>query len=183
MNALRIPSPKPNTEGTVVSTSDLYIIYGKSVSHLAEFRNGYGSAPICWDYIGGKYLPEKPAYSMDHNYLKKVWALADSGRLTEDERTCMMMTFDRSFLQLADLKGAAIACEVFGKKVEDGRRENHWPAFAEALRDAATMKHNRHARGVALSCTSVCDPWGSENPEQLANAWPIVMQSQPRKSA
>tara|TARA_R110000737_G_scaffold342487_1_gene367363 strand:+ start:421 stop:906 length:486 start_codon:yes stop_codon:yes gene_type:complete len=155
-----------------MSTSDLYILNGKSTTHFAEFRNGHGSAPICWDFIGTKYIDEKPIYSMDHGYLKKVWALASTDKLTHPEATAMLMTFDRAYVPMDCLEEAADGCIRFGEMCEDGRRENHWPEIGEKLREAASMKHNRHARGIALSCTSVSDAWSWPSDEQLSCAWP-----------
>lgn len=160
-----------------MSTTDLYILNGQSTTHLAEFRNGHGSAPICWDYLGKKYIDEKPIYSLSENYLKKVWALDQLGKLTDQERIVMRLTFDRCYIPLDYLNETADACSAFGHECEDDARVNHWPAIGVALKDAANMKFNRHARGIVMSCTSVCDPWIQPSSEYLSNAWPINEQS------
>lgn len=154
-----------------MSTSDLYILNGKSTTHLAEFRNGWGSAPICWDYLSKKYLG-LDGYPLFGD-MQPVWNLARDERLTIPEKVALLMTFDGAYIPLSNLKDAAEACEAFGKECEDGGRVNHWPAFGAELRRASKMKHNRHARGVCLSCTSVNDPWIDASPDTVAAARPI----------
>lgn len=157
-----------------MSTSDLYIINQKSTRHLAEFRNGWGSAPRCWDYLAGKYLGEAGGSVMAGGDLsKRVWALAKDQSVSADERTALMMTLDGAYVPIPHLEAAGVACEKFGEMCENGRAINHWPAIGAELRKAAKLKHGRHAVGVALSCTSVCDPWIDAGPKELAKAWPI----------
>ncbi len=156
-----------------MSTSDLYVLNEKSTRHLAEFRNGWGSAPVAWDFLATKYIAEKPLYSMDKGHMQKVWDLASDPRLELCERAVLMMTFDRSYVPTANLRDAAEACAKFGALIENGRSANHWPAIGEALRRAATMRLGRHARGVCLSCTSVSDPWGNPAEDWLEDAWSI----------
>jgi hypothetical protein len=159
-----------------VSTSDLYILNEKSTRHLAEFRNGWGSAAIAWDHLAEKYIPEKPVYTLSGDHMKKVWALAGDSRLAGHERVVLMMTFDRAYVETAYLGQAAEACERFGAETQDGLRVNHWAAIGAWLRKASTMKLGRHARGICLSCTSVSDMWGEPTNEQLVTAWPIYAE-------
>lgn len=162
-----------------MSSSDLYVLNGKSTTHLATFRNGWGSAPIVWDYLAYKYIAEKPAYSMASDHLERIWALASDQRLSHAERVVLMMTFDRAYVPVEQLVDAADACAVVGAAVENGRQANHWPAISEALRAAASMNLGRHARGVCLSCTSVSDAWCSPSPEQITKAWSIYAEVEP----
>lgn len=160
-----------------MSTSDLYILNKKSTTHFREFRNGWGSAPLAWDFIGEKYIPEKPVYSMDSEYLRRVWALAGDTRLEACERIVMMMTFDRAFVPRDRLKEAGEACQDFGRMSSRSAgyhdRVNHWHDIGSALIEMSNAKLTRHARGAALSCTSVSDMWGWPEDDQLSRAWPI----------
>ncbi|MDI9407795.1 MAG: hypothetical protein QM523_00945 [Candidatus Pacebacteria bacterium] len=150
-----------------MSTSDLYILNKKSTTHFRGFRNGWGSGPVCWDYLAKKYGVPSSMFDMN-----PVWALASGGRLAHHERVAMMMTFDAAYVPMGKLQDAAESCERFGAESEDGARANHWTAFGAALRDAAKQRHNRFARGICLSCTSVSDNWGygSDWPDK---AWSI----------
>lgn len=150
-----------------MSTSDLYILNKKSTTHFTEFRNGWGSAPICWDHLAKKYGVQSSLFDM-----KPVWDLASGDRLAHHEKIALMMTFDAAFVPLDMLSDAADACERFGAEINFPGRVNHWPAFGAALRLAEKKHHNRFARGVCLSCTSVSDNWGygSDWPEK---AWSI----------
>lgn len=157
-----------------MSTSDLYILNQKSTTHLAEFQNGWGSAPRCWDYLAGKYLGQSgSAVMFGGDLTKRVWALARDERVSAEERLALMLTFDGAYIPIKHLEEAGVACEKFGEMCENGQTVNHWPAFGAALRKEASKKHSRHARGVCLSCTSVSDPWGHADETALAKAWSI----------
>jgi len=157
-----------------MSTSDLYILNRKSTRHLAEFRNGWGSAPRCWDYLAGKYLGEAGGSVMGGGDLsRRVWALARDQSVSAEERLALMMTFDGAYVPIEHLETAGVACKKFGEMCENGKTVNHWPAFGETLRKTAKAKHSKHAIGVALSCTSVSDPWSGAGPDQLGKAWSI----------
>lgn len=156
-----------------MSTSDLYILNGKSTSHLAEFRNGWGSAPVIWDHLGEKYVPERPTYSFDGGHLRKVWALAGDDRLASHEKICLMITFDKAYIPLANLTEAADACARMGAETSHMPGVNHWIGIGDELRKAAKQHFSRHARGIVLSPTSVSDCWGFPSNDWLKNAWPI----------
>ncbi len=156
-----------------MSTSDLYILNKKSTTHVAEFSNGWGSGPAAWDYLGSKYIDEAPTYSLNMDHMKKVWALASDPRVARHEKIALMMTFDKSFIPLDKLSDAAEACRRFGQESDNSNRVNHWVEFGDALDEIAKQKHNRHARGVVLACTSICDTWIEPTDDYLENAWSI----------
>lgn len=166
-----------------MSTTDLYVLNQKSVRHAAEFQNGWGSAPLVWDYLGEKYITERPVYSLDQQHLKRVWRLADDTRLTTGERTALMLTFDYGYVPRDKLKLAGEACQQFhadtSARPELANRVNHWAAIGAALIDLAGGKLSRHAKGAALSCTSVCDIWLSADKTTFAKAWPIEITTTP----
>ncbi len=161
-----------------MSTSDLYILNQKSVTHFAWFQNGWGSGPLAWDFIGKRHIADQAGRSMmDLGYLRRVWQLADDPRLTRGERIAMMLTFDHAYVPRASLQMAGEACREFNAAVladpEFNCRTNNWAAIGDALIRLADMKLSRHARGACLSCTSVSDAWAAADKKQLANAWPI----------
>lgn len=156
-----------------MSTTDLYILNAKSTSHISEFQNGWGSAPLAWDYLGAKYIAEKPVYRLDQGHLRKVWALAYDPRLSECEKVSLMMTFDRAFVPVSQLDRAGKCIIKFGEMCDDAARVNHWPAIGACLISEGKKKHTRHMRGVAMSSTSVSDAWDWPEPDQLFGAWPI----------
>lgn len=153
-----------------MSRSKLYILNKKSVTFYADFHSGWGSAMRCWDYLGQKYIEKNPVYSLDEKHLQKVWDLADDNRLSESERICLLMTFDKMYIPLDCLNDAADACIEFGRSC----RDSHWPYFGLTLKTLSQHKFNRHARGIALACTSVNDCWvNMESNDWIKNAWPI----------
>lgn len=162
-----------------MSTSDLYVINGKSTRHFAEFRNGWGSAPIAWDHLARKYLGGVPSFSLSEDRYLQVWDLASGTRIKPYEKVVLMMTFDRAYVPIPHLNEAGKACERFGAECGDGGHANHWQAIGLALREAATKKLGRHARGLCLSCTSVSNAWGWPTAHQLEHAWPIFEDGPP----
>lgn len=155
-----------------MSTSDIYLLFGKSTRHWSEHRNGWGSAPLCWDYIGEKYIP-------DYNPLRwsDVWKLNADMKLSEAERTALLFTLDDAYVPVSHLSWAADRFEEFADATEAcpsmANRANHWRAFAESLRSAMSVKDKR-LRGVCVSCTSVNDTWTYRRPDDFAKVWPII---------
>lgn len=160
-----------------MSTSDLYILNRKSTQHIAEFRNGWGSAPLVWDYLGDKYIDENPIYSMSESYLKKVWALHKDSRLEEWERIPLLMTFDKAYVPLDKVIEASVACLRFNTEVgplpKFKDRVNHWASIGNALAFVPHKKLSRFARGVVLSPMSVSDSWGQPTKNWLDEAYSI----------
>ena len=74
-----------------MSTSDLYLVYKTTATHFAEFRNGWGSAPILWGYLSETYLG-RPWSMLDDS---ELWDLVDDTRVAPS-------------LRLARYRGASI---------------------------------------------------------------------------
>jgi hypothetical protein len=159
-----------------MSSSDLYVLNQKSTTWLASFRNGWGSAPAAWDYLGKKYFPGT-YHSMLDTELRKVWELFSDTSLPGDERIVLALTFDRSYIPTAHLKGVGEACITFGTKSDDHERVNNWTEIGHTLINMHGRRFSRFARGVALSCTSVSDPWCEPTDDQLSRAWSIFREA------
>jgi hypothetical protein len=148
------------------------LLFGKSARHWSEHRNGWGSAPLCWDYLGEKYIP-------NYNPLKwpEVWPLNADQRLSEAERAALLFTLDDAYIPVRDLQTAANWFDEFAEATEADPelrgRANHWRAFAASIRKAMLVKDKR-LRGVCVSCTSVNNTWSMRRPEEFAKAWPIT---------
>lgn len=166
-----------------MSTSDLYLLFGKSVRHWSEHRNGWGSAPVVWDYLGDKYIPEKPTYSLNQDHLRKVWALSKGDGLSDAEMAALMFTFDDAYVPRANLNEVADWFDIFAAEViadsNYANRANHWAAFAEEFREIAATVKDYRLRGVCISCTSVNDIWGNDDGSRVARAWPICEEPKP----
>jgi hypothetical protein len=170
-----------------MSTSDLYILNGKSTRWVAEFRNGWGSGPCIWDHLASKYLPNVNFTDFDRkDYVgwerkcQMTWDLAGEERVTAEERIALMMTFDLSYAPIDHLKAIGNACIKAHAMIEDHgfwSGVNHWRAIGEALIEVAENTHHRHSRGVVLNCTSVNDVWMQPSPNYLEKAWPIYEES------
>jgi len=171
-----------------MSTSDLYILNKKSTRHFAEFRNGWGSAPLAWDFLAEKYLSEfnltdymHPDYIGSSRKWEMVWKLASDTKLKLCERIVLMITFDRAFVPKQHLKEAGEACnEFYGMTAGTPGFENHanhWGAIGQSLIQMSKQRLSQNARGACLSCTSVNDIWIDPSDEQLSGAWPIFAES------
>ncbi len=166
-----------------MSTSDIYILNGKSTTWVAEFRNGWGSGPCMWDHLANKYFPDVNFTDYDRiDYVgwdrknRMVWDLAGEDRVSGPERVALMLTFDKSFVPTSHLKEAGEACiKAYDMIVAHGFWEgvNHWRAIGDALIDLSKKPLHRNARGVVLNCTSINDVWLTPSREYLENAWPI----------
>lgn len=81
------------------SYTTMYVVDedGGLVSH-STFDNAWGSAMLIWEYFTIKYFPDVPVNNAlhDHEHLKRVWALADDGRLSECERLVLLTTLDNA---------------------------------------------------------------------------------------
>jgi hypothetical protein len=163
-----------------MSTSDIYLLFGKSARHWSEHRNGWGSAPLCWDYLGEKYIP-------GYNPLRwsEVWPLNADDRLSQAEKVALLFTLDDAYVPLRDVPQVADWFTEFADLTEAdpkfSNRANHWRAFAESLRRAASVKDKR-LRGVCVSCTSVNDTWSMRRPDDFEKAWPITCDTAPEST-
>jgi hypothetical protein len=164
-----------------MSTSDLYILNRKSTRRVARFLNGWGSGPCIWDHLASKYLPQfnftdfdRDDYVGHDRKYAMVWELHDE--ITEAELVALQMTFDRAFVPIDDLMTAGEACIAAHGMIEAHgfwTGVNHWQNIGNKLIELADHKFHPQARGIALSCTSVSDPWLVPRADFLDNAWPI----------
>jgi hypothetical protein len=148
-----------------MSTSDLYRLYRTKATHFAEFRNGWGSAPILWGHLCVTYLGREfhGWGGLTGNDQKPLWDLVHNKKVPECVRIAHAFTMDYSYCPVARIKDAADMFSHVGQIVVHENYVNHWPAFAESLR---VHKAKSRQLGVALSCTSVSDPWCQWTPEK-----------------
>ena len=148
----------------------------KSVAGIDEYGNGWLSGPVLWDYLSEKYLGGKPTYSLDKDHMDRVWKLAYDQNVEDDDRIALIMTFDYAYVGWDNLARAAEACAYVHLEItkNDVNRGSNWSRFAETLLQLSEQKRpTRFARGVALSCTSVSDPWEFPSKETFERAWEI----------
>lgn len=162
-----------------MSESSLYLLNKKSTAFLDEYWNGWGSSPVMWDYLGAKYIPEKPIYSLDPSYIQKVCYLHQASFVPKEEKICLMMTFDKAYIALADLAEASEACLKVGDDINGALvgRVNHWPEIGKSLAKINEMnfgRYNRFARGVVLDARS--EIWVHPQKDWLTEAWSIFSE-------
>lgn len=144
-----------------MSTSNLYLVYKTKVREVAEFRNGHGSAPPLWGWLGMNFLGwERNSDWLFSKDMRPLWNLAKDDRVPEWARICLAMTLDRAIITVEHQQVAANAClkchEVIDAWPEWANCVNHWKAIGEAI---ATVKIPKRSAGLGLSCTSVSDVW------------------------
>jgi hypothetical protein len=139
-----------------MSSSSLYLVYGKTASEVATYRNGWGSAPPVWDWLRAQFLSEevRPLFGDD----KALWALARDERVPVQWRMVHAFCFDWAVCPIARLADLADACDYVGASLPDNGNVNHWPEIAAELRRHARRKDKR-LQGISIGCTSVSDPW------------------------
>lgn len=164
-----------------MSSTNVYALNGKSTTHLRSFRNGWGSAPVLWDYLGEKYLGWTNGMPMFNKpALQKLWDLSRDSRVTVEERICHRLTFDYAYVPLEHLGLVGDACySVYAAMPEKfkGDRVNHWYNIGSLFTQLAERKFHHRCRGVCMAPTSVEDHWCNPDPEWVKDAWPILKES------
>lgn len=142
-----------------MSRSTLLRVYKSKACWDVELSNGHGTAPVLWDYLQQKYLPEGQSWITS---CREVWKLFDSPGVSERHKLGLLLTFDRSVLlkkhllrSVAPLK--ELAAEMTGF-CSAKQWVNHWPAVASFVEAMAAKKDYRMI-GIAINCTSVADVW------------------------
>lgn len=151
-----------------MSTSDLYAVFRKSTRHLSEYRNGWGSAPILWDYLCRTYLGRETWSFMGEN--KDLWQLASDQRVPLDLRLAHAFTFDGTFCPRSRAKELGASLQRAGRKVAVTDRVNHWFDIGADLLANGMAR----AQGFALSCTSVNDVWCEWKGGDLSDVFSIT---------
>lgn len=138
-----------------MSTSDLYRINKTGARHVAEFRNGHGTAPLIWGYLNQQFLGREPnAWLFGNN--DALWKLSSDDRVPRDVRITHAWCMDGAICPPDRLEELRAACAATGKICGREQHVNHWQAISEAI---AAYKPRRGERGLGISCTSVSDPW------------------------
>ncbi|QIG76170.1 hypothetical protein EVC24_149 [Rhizobium phage RHph_I4] len=171
-----------------MSYSTLYLLNKKSTREVKDFRNGWGSCPLCWDYLAEVYFADlnftdynRTDYIGFDRKWKMVWALADTDRLKSCEMLALKMTFDYAYVPITHLAEAGEECREFHKLSSAlpsfVNHVNHWEDIGLTLLELSQRKFSLHTRGVVLNGTSVNNIWWSPTKERLENAWPIYEEA------
>lgn len=141
-----------------MSYSTLYAIYKTKAAEVSEYRNGWGSGPIIWDYLSKEFLG-LPGWSFSND--SGLWGLAIDPKVPLGLRACLAITLDYAMVLAKDAKIMAEAIRqggfVMDKFAPD--RVNHFPRIAH---DMSETKLDKRAIGFGLNCTSVSDTWGQK---------------------
>lgn len=154
-----------------MSHTDLYAVYRTKATHLHEFTNSWGSAPMLWGYLNKQFLGG-PFTMPFFDKMQPLWNLAQDAQIPDYLRTALVFTFDwaicspesRHRLEL-DLRKTHVAL------IEDSECSwSHFSAIADALR---SHRPNKKMIGYGLSCTSVSDPWSMWSNKNDKTPWRI----------
>lgn len=155
-----------------MSCSNIYKVYKTKTRELAEFHNSWGTAPVLWGYLCEKYLNQNSNFWLTAGFgkedtLKPLWNLAENPTVPTCLRLTHAFTFKNAVCPPNKKDELAKACQEVFNLTYDSIHVNHWKAVAESLK---SCKINKHMVGIALSCTSVEDPWISGNGSE---AWDL----------
>jgi hypothetical protein len=153
-----------------MSTSNLYSVYKTRTKELAAFGNGWGTAPVLWDYLEKAYLNKRSGSWLCGNDKDKaeLWNLVTNPNVPVCFRLVHAFTFNNVVCPYKQTTKMAEHCrKVFGILKEDESsvmladkdimpRVNHWERIANVLE---IIKSDKRALGIGLSCTSISDPW------------------------
>ena len=162
-----------------MSTSDLYRVYRTRATHVAEMQNGWGTGPVVWRHLVIRFLGRDP-----HDYLRdndqELYRLAFDPRVPRPLRLAQAFCADLAFCPFARLEEFADACRAVYDMTSNGRQVNHWATIASLLRG---LRKQPRQLGVALSCTSICDPWLHWRPQRTGKPWDIFAYIEQRAAA
>lgn|SRR5574343_884629 len=143
-----------------MSYTSTYKLFRTKVSIISEHNNGYGSAPLVWNYLEQKYLPplQYSRMSMSDGVMKDVWNLVKDSRLKIHERFALYATFDWYYCETEYLGTASDYLDQFFNETVEAMpgKVNHWSDIANDYRSAGKDKR---MLGVCMNPTSVCDMW------------------------
>jgi len=138
---------------------------------LAEFKNGWGMAPVVWNAIAQRHLGALP-----HTWAMRadeIWPLANHDDVPLAARAVLKMTFDTCFIRTADVRRAIDDIAIFlhaYQEVIDPAGVNHWPAYANVL----VTQWVPQPPAFGVQHTSVSDnPWDGPYDEQLDRRLPF----------
>jgi len=141
-----------------MSHSNLYQVFKTTSKELTEYHNGHGTAPVIWGYLCEKYLKQERHQWVCSADNQPLWDLAYDDNLPKSLELMHRMTFDHALCLPKDLKELSKqireACEIINCSSE---WSNHWWSISNDLADCEIK--DKRCLGVALSCTSVSDPW------------------------
>lgn len=161
-----------------MSYTSVYELFKTKANCIAELRNGHGSGPAIWDYISNKLYNKK--FDMFND--KEFWPSYKDDQLDNDEKAVLLSTYDDAFVEVNNLAKFAIACRKVHALIIN-TTDWEWSHF-EAIGNAADELHKKHdyrCKGLAIGCTSVCDIWEQESPENI-ESWGVYEKIESMKS-
>lgn len=162
-----------------MSTTNVYALFETKVNCIAELSNGYGSGMAIWNYISLKLYNEKfNTFSHD-----SFWSSYKSPRLDNDEKAVLLSTYDYAFIEIDHLAEFANACIKIHELIIS-TTEWEWSHF-EAIGNLAhelDKKHDHRCKGLAIGCTSVCDPWEQDDIKNI-KSWGVYEEIKDLKDA
>ena len=155
-----------------MSYSTLYLLYKTKVVEIAEYRNGWHSAPVVWDHLSETYLGRRMGYFGSSD--DEVWGLAKDLRVPKHWRIAHRMTFDNAVVPKERLVEAAAEFRKVGLELQQMGRGEHWTAIADSIEEIAKGRLDHRLLGVVLNATSVNDYWRDKGNKPAVGAWDLM---------
>ena len=154
-----------------MSYSTLYLLYRTKVVEVAEYRNGWHSAPVVWDHLSETYLGKENGYfRSSEKEMQDLWNLARDLRVPKHWRLAHRLTFDNAVIPKDRLVEAAGHFRLVGAEIDQMGKGQHWTAIANSLEQIASGRLDHRLVGVVLNCTSVNDYWRYKR-QPMTDAW------------
>ena len=142
-----------------MSTSTLYLVNKKNVRQVAEFQNGFGTAPVLWRFLCKEYLNEAPdSWLFIAQKDKSLWNLVNDPKVPLSLRLAHAFTFTHAVCS-SDKKHILAEALLDTHKITHGfspDHVNHWQSIGNFIK---TMKPFPKSQGIGLNCTSIYDGW------------------------
>lgn len=144
-----------------MSYSTLYLLNKKSTRPIAELPNGFGTAPVIWNYLCEVYLHKPASHWLHEPNDKTLWGLVIAGNVPRAFRLAQALCYDHAYCpkhrteELANVLREVYVCT----NAKYPNNVNHWLTIVRKLEVFAELKSFPRAQGLALNCTNVQDVW------------------------
>lgn len=139
-----------------------------------EVKNGWGSAPVIWQYMGHRYFGAGFSWLGEKN-CAQICPLANQRDKPEHLRAVLAMTFDHVYIAAKDYAQAASDIRKFLADLGGQEMINHWPLFAKLLEDGPDCPAIGiwHTTVTEEPFSDGTDEYGKPLPFDWSKAWSL----------
>lgn len=144
-----------------MSCSTLYRVFKTKSTPIKEYRNGWLTGPIIWDFLSKKYISPDFHWMTAGQDLDKLWDVWKNPKVTRSLKVAQLLTCDFAVINKEHAKEAS---ELLIEAALILKNNGHNSHFKEIGQDILNDNcKDKRLIGYGLGCTSVSDPWEQED--------------------